>query len=502
MIRYLEQVLANAMQALAPSYLDSVAAEARQLEAFRLCDFSSMATELASVYEFGSNIQIRSFALVQRASKDLAPQYNQGPQRTLRGATEVQSQAFGELYDELGVNSLFLDGEQQAVGQQAHLVGVFLSDDGQRLVPHRIASYEVDEIRFRDQFETDIRNAARVIISLPMVDPVVALRASASQGTLAVKLILTPDQATMRMPNGQELGLLRADGGNPTGRIPLVCTRRVHPLEKSAFLPPIAGDLRSCQIGVNLGVSDVEFIVRHQSHGRMIIQGAAAGVVAKMIPDSPASAWPIPHKDVAVSILQGNPAIDKYLMAIEMTLKLFASYRYLSPDGYRGITGDAKGVDAFAQEEERRRQEGRCQQFEQDFAQLVCDVHNTCLPRAMRMPDKPKLLTRFNYLQPRENSLQEMQSFDIACARGIDSSIEFIQRRESVSEKDAEQLFEKRLERHAAMLQRIRDMGGDPQTAGLDRVAKQVGADNPGGRPTNQELYARDQGGVRAGSSG
>jgi len=500
MIRWVEMALYNAMQSMQPAYYDVNAARARQLEQFRVCDFSSMSSELAKVYDFGSRIQLRNFALVSRASKDCAPQYIRAPRRTWRGVSEVQAAALDEAYATMRVNEELLEGEQQGVGQQAHLVGIFVSADGTRPELTRIASYEIDEIRFRDPLERDIRNAERVVISMPVVDAVTALR-HPSQASLALKLVLTRDHAIMRTPNGQELGLLRRDGSNPTGRIPLVMTRRTRPVDRSAVLPPIADDLYSCQVGVNLGVSDIEFIVRHQSHGRMIIQGPAASVAASMIPDSPAAAWPITSKDVTVQILQSNPAIDKYLAAIEMTLRLYAAYRYLSPEGFRGLTGDAKGMDALGQQDEYIRQEQRCQSLEQDLVELYAAVHNTCLPRALRLPDRPTVNVKYHYVKPRENGLQQMQALDLACARGLADSIEVIQEWDGVSEDEAEQLFEKRLKRHEERLQRMRAFGAEEKTAGTDKIAQQVGEDNgAGGRPTREEEDVRDQVRARTGS--
>lgn len=500
MIRWVEMALYNAMQAMQPAYYDVAAARARQLEAFRVCDFSSMATELSKVYDFGSRIQLRNFAITSRASKDCAPQYIRAPRRTWRRVSEAQAALLDDAYKAMRVNDELLEGEQQSVGQQAHLLGIFVSADGTRPELTRIASYEIDEIRFRDPLEKDIARAERVVVSLPVVDAVTALR-QPDRAALALKLVLTPDQAYMRLPTGQELGLLRRDGRNPTGRIPLVLSRRSRPVDRSAVLPPIADDLYSCQIGVNLAVSDIEFIVRHQSHGRMIIQGPAAGIAASMIPDSPAAAWPITSKETTVSILQSQPAIEKYLAAVEMTLRLFASYRYLSPEGFRGLTGDAKGMDALGQQDEYIRQEQRCFSLESDLLQLYAAVHNTCLPRALRLPDEPSVLVKYHYVKPRENSLQQMQALDLACARGLADTIETIQEWEGVPEAEAEQLFEKRLKRHEERLQRMRELGGDEKTAGTDRIAQQVGEDNGrGGRPTREEEDVRDQVRARTGS--
>ena len=128
-------------------------------------------------------------------------------------------------------------------------------------------------------------------------------------------------------------------------------------------------------------------------------------------------------------------------------------------------------MEEDALEDERVRQEVRLREFEQDFLELLILVHNTCLPRALVLPDSARVTPIFSYLRPRENLLQEAQSRTLLYSQGLADVIEDIMEINGVSETQAMSIFEKRMQRWQDNLQR----NEGSKVAGIDEIGKQTG---------------------------
>lgn len=468
-MNWLEATVNNIISHTHPALIYPAKRDGLQLEQFRGFNFSSMPGELAKVFERTKGIHLRYAGLSHRVSVDGAGQYVVPPLRLAERVSEVQASAFLQLYAELGVDPVLADAEPAGVLQQAYLLAI-LPDKLGRLRVQRFLPYQIEDVVISDPFAGDDVGAAdRVVL-------VRGLRAPNDPGILAqtygvspwcARIVLTPAEAYAIMPDGARVGIYNPDGSNPLGRVPVVGTRRVTPTDDSIYLPGVAEDVLSCQIGLILALSDIEFIVRSQSHVKVIATGDNTDEIMKKLPDLAAGIVPFPE-GVQVQGLTLNPPIEKYIRAIETTLFYMSGFRYLRPEAYQAsiVTGSARRADAEGFYDERRRQEGRTVRLEHDLARLAVDSRNALQARALRL-DVPELRLEYRYTRTPENRLQEAQALAVEMQNGLDSAVEEVMRREGCTRAVAR-------ERIIARLKDMREILGEragESVPGLDKLA-------------------------------
>lgn len=448
----------------------------QELEAFRAKDFSAMDSHLLDLFpNSASQIRLRHVPLASKVSQDGAGQYINTPICELAGVSEVQRQVFEDHRTQLQVNQSMLLAEQQCVLQQAVVFGLWPDARGVLRMP-RFMPYHITEVEFDDPWALaagDLRAAKRVVIEKP-------LKASGYGATM--RIVLERDLAYYTMPGDKQgRGLLTPSGRNPLGRVPLVGTRREIP--EDCYLPLPAMDVHSCQVGIVLVISDCESQSRNGTIKPAIATGEGAGSLPASLPLKAGSITPVPG-DVAITVIDITPAVDGYLKGAAMVMKLLTQFRNLRPQGYDAsiITGPAAAIDREGFLEERRRQEIRCEQLEQDRTDLLVDVHNLVLPRALKLAPA-KVSMRYRYVRSRENVLQEAQARSLLIQQGLWSVVEEVAEEEGLSFDGAIDLIEQR----AAWTQRF-PATPTATTPGLDRSApKPVGrpseADQPDAEP-------------------
>lgn len=441
----------------------------RQLEEFRGNDYASMSDELRAVFKQNDKMRLRYLPIVGRASRDLAPHYIIDPRRSfpasLQGVEHEEVEAILKRW-----RRVFLATEQAGVAQQAYAYLVTPDEAGRELVLTPVLGYQICEVAWSSAFEVDdLRRAERVTFAVPMDDPRRPLWMASDRRPVSAAFVeLTRDEAIITYPGGRQAGVLAPDGSNPLGYVPMVGRRRELPADRVVWVPEPAYDLQSVTIGAVLGISDVENILRVLTPG-LLTSKNARNLKAKM-GIQPGQMVPLPNDDASVDWLNPQPATDKYLAAVEFTLRLLENYRYMRPGGLSGLTGTAKSMDGQSLTEERSRQDGDLVCLEQELLDLAIDVRNRLLPKALKLPAEigREMVTTFNLPRPRENVLQERQGLAIACSMGLDSAVERIMLDEGVTQDRAEQLY-------ADRLRRWRDaMGADGATPGMDRLAAQV----------------------------
>ena len=448
-------------------------ADSARIEQFRQCDFATaMDGELGKVIKGPDNIHLRYLPLINRVCNDKARHYVKRPTRTFEGVSEAQQQKLADLYKASGVNQFLLEAHQKAVGQNSVLLTAEPTNNPRKL---RLNSWIPDEvdIESKDLLEYDARYMDKLTLRVPVHKDGWTVHYG--------RRIYTKDQAYTEY-QGKKYGVFNDDLTNPLGYIPAVCVKLVT-APKGWFLPRLPLDLLSIQTGLIIGVSDVENIVRLKTPGREVVTGDNAKFEASRMSASPHGIFAI-NGDVSYQSVGVDPRVDRYLQSIETTLKLFANFRYIVPDGMwttNSLTGAAKMVERADMLEDRIRSEQTWQAAEQDLLELITDVA-AIGPSALNLAD-PSVKVDYHYIEPQTNDLQAAQGSALRFALGLDSAVELVASKEGVNKADAQQIITDRLERYKEIIQTWQKDDGTMQAPpGLDAIARQVvagGKDKP-----------------------
>lgn len=451
----------------------------RELEEFRQKKFSAMERHLRETFPNSyQTIKLRPVSLAAKVADDGAAQYKHLPIREFLGITEVQKGALEDLFVTLDVNGTLSLAERKGVLQQGYMLGIWPDSSGREgLYP--FMPYDLEcEPEWDDpwaQARGDLRAATRVKLLRP-----VTLRGPGGWRTGVMRITLERDLAYYYMP-GEESprGLLRPDGANPLGRVPLVGTRREVP--EGRYMPGPAEDVYGCTVGMVMVLSDAEHLDRESTIKPMYSTGGeGAGQTPSMIPLRPGYITHIPGENVQVTAVDISVDTKNYIGGAAILTKFMTQFRGLRPQGYEAsiVTGPAANVDREGFYEGRRDQEVRCEVLEADLTELAVDVRNAIGRRALQLA-QPKVRTRYRYARPRENVLQEAQASSILVERGLWSDVEQVAEAEGISFDDAVDLIEKRLTKWKSRLERA--AGGTP---GLDKIK----APGEPGRPSVADL--------------
>lgn len=440
-------------------------ADSARIEQFRQLDFATaMDGELGKVIKGPDNIHLRYLPLINRVCNDKARHYVKKPTRVFNSVTEAQAAKIADLYESSNVNGFLLEAHQKAVGQNCVLLTAEPTKNPRKM---RLNSWIPDEIGLesRDLLETDVRSMDKLTLRVPI---------HADDYTVHFgRRVYTADQAFTEY-QGKKYGVFRDDLSNPLGYIPAVCVRLISP-PKGWHLPRLPLDLLSIQIGLIIGVSDVENIVRLKTPGREVVTGDNAKFEASRMSASPHGVFAL-NGDVSYQSVGVDPRVDRYLQSIETTLKLFANFRYIVPDAMwttNSLTGAAKMIERADMMEDRLRSEHTWQRAEADFLELVSDVAATG-PSALGVRS-PRVKVDYHYIEPQANDLQAAQASALRFSLGLDSAVELVAGKEGVSKADAQSIIVDRLQQYREIIESWKNDDGSAETPpGLDAIARQV----------------------------
>lgn len=474
MLTKLNTVMERIYMALNPVFRNDRARAAKQLEEFRNRDFRSMPYEVSRLFPADHKVitkGLRYCDLTAKACSDLAIQLKVPPRRHFADVSPTQAETWSRVYDDLGVNDVLALGEEQTVAQQAMVYGVWPDKRGQLRITRFLPGYQVEAVRFDDPWAAaggDLQDASEVTLVRSAFHPGEGYQPVPVTQFVA-RVTLTRDQAFVTMPDGSQFGLFDDRMRNPLGFIPLAGTRRALPVEDVDWVPEVSGDMLSVHIGTNLGMTDWEHLMRQDGPKTTYASGMGAKLLSKgPVKKLAGGIVPIPA-DTTLTPLDTAPPIEKYIKAIDRSVEIFAQFRNLRPEGYSGLTGNAKSVDAAALEQERLKQENRLRRLERSLVRLIARVHVLTQRSALTL-EEPRLEVDYVYPRTRENVLQEAQALPILMSMGLGDAVDEIIRNEHVSETEAER-------RWLARMQRWRDVvksGGTLNVPGLDRISSQL----------------------------
>lgn len=480
--------MTNAVRATPPWTIASAAKAGRQIEEFRGSDWSSMAREMRTVFRAYDRLPpLQYFDVVGRATKDLAPHLVRPVRRELPAALgETERKPIDRWFR---TPPITLDTERACVGQQCYAVLIHPDPDNPLELTHTtVLGYQLISVEWANTLGRceDLRRAARVRFAVPArLSSRIGDRAESISACSVVEI--TPDYATLTLPDGQWQGLLAPDGSNPLGYIPMVGRRRVRPPDRVLWIPDPAYDLQTGCITATLSMADATHMVRVMAPGMLVAKGPGAKRLKRDMKIQPGSLLAIDSEDVELDWLQAQPIVDGYLKIIDKGLDLMGNLRYLRPGELSGITGAAKSEELGGLFEENETQATEIVEAERALLDVFCDAHNVLIPRAQKLPTDigHEMGVRFIRARPRQNVLQEAQAVAVAASLGLLDIVNEVADAEQVTYERAEEMVKDRLKRH-------RDMIGEGKTPGLDRVAAQI--QRPVGQTPTVEENADAQG--------
>ena len=457
-----------------------------QLEAFRVCDFdTAMDGELAKVISRGSNIRLRYLPLIERIANDKASLYVKRPTRVLDAGTVARTQKLEDIYRRSRFDRFLLNLQQRAEAQNSMVVALDPHPlDPRAVVPRSFIPGEVS-IESSDLMLDDIRLADKVKIRVPLKKENSVI---GQERVLFGHRCYTRDEAYIEGPDGKRVGIFNDEMTNPFGYVPLLSVRLTEP-RKGWHLPRLPLDLLSVQIGLIIGISDIENMVRLKAAGREVVVGQGARFAVSKINAGPEGILPLEGDELSYQSVTTAPAVDKYLTAIETTVRLLANYKYVNPDGLwssSGITGAAKEMERQEMLEDRQRREHTFADFEQDLVKLVADTARLG-PSALSIGD-PTLSIDYHYVRSRGNDLQSAQASALNFALGLDSAVDVVSASEGVKRSEAQAMIAERLNDFRAWVDAMRDEAGEITTPpGLDSIASQVMLSSEAPEPTGTQ---------------
>lgn len=461
-MNWLEQMVANGLKHLSTTARTRHAADSLQLEEFRTFDFSSISREMAVVFKnTHDRIAHRYAGFVYRCSVDGAPQYVQSPTREWDTRDDGIIRQVEGYYRRLKIDRLLLDCENALVAQQAYLVTALRNKRGE-IVLTRWLPWQVVGIEFDDPLDrSDITKAYRITLAMPVQ--------SAALSMMDAHLELTRETAVIRYPDGQVVpyGVIAEHG---LGRVPCVATRKFAPA-RGGWLPPVAGDILTAQIGIILAMSDTEYIIRSQSSSKVMISGDGVQSLPQEVADRPDGILPMPV-DTIPHVLALDPPIEKYMKVVDFAIGMVSDFRYLRPKPYQAsiVTGAGRAADAAGYYEERIRQAERTREIEDQLITLLAQVDQASV-RAEPLPLGLSLKgIKYHYVTAEQNVLQQAQALSLMISEGLASRIDTIAERERVTVAEAQKILQRRLAEEKSYLEA---MGRNQQEnqPGLDRLA-------------------------------
>ena len=422
--------------------------DSEQLQEFLTRDFSSMLSEITSLFQH-QRPPLRFVPLVWRLARDLAPLYVRKPDRSFTGVSPTVAEQMARVYQRAHFDTLMRSCSRQAVVHNTQVVSV--DPVGPEDVAVRAWSpFELD-VEFDDPLEEDIRRAKMVRLRIPLTwdDGRVEYGSRVYTQTMAYTTRCDDDGNDVPIA-----GIFNDDMTNPFNGIPLRAYRRETAI-KGFWFPPIAQDMLAVQIGINLVLSFVEHVGRHQGFTQTTLTGSGAKTAAENMYAGPNYVLAMDGDDMTLDVHDPSPPTDKTLDALDTTLRLFGASNYVDVQSLlsksTGITGDAKAMERQDQEEARRELELDFQQFEADIAGLVLE--------AMRLKGLPRgdegavgVDIDYRYVEPARNDLQTVQAQEARFLLGLDARTKVIAREQGMSLDDAADVLRSNLEESAKVL--------------------------------------------------
>lgn len=422
-----------------------------QLEEFRSGDFSSMGAELKKVIKNGSAIALRHVPLVARYAADRAQPYILPPQREF-STTSANAEKLTGWYRRNKVNAFLLEANQRHEAQNSTVIVLIPDAKGEP----RLFSFLPGEahVEWDDGLETRLSHAKALHLRVPVRQE--------QTSTWFGCMTITP--TSWKVTAGSYSRDVYRGGGNPWGVIPAVAVRAGSPPRGFPW-PALPADLRTVQIGLIIGLSDLDLTCRFQGAGREVVIGPGAhqAVEGMVVGSNRIMAIDGGDDPLTYQFVNPQPAIAQYIAMLQFTIGLLESFRFATPGALDGITGKAKEADRLPLLQQRFRSETPWRDAEPELAQLIAMF--------LHLPQPEDVEVDYRYVALPENDLQSAQADILRYAVGRDGVVEQVAREENITQEAAQTRVLDRMKKNRDILVGLLGGDGSAPVPGLDRVA-------------------------------
>ena len=410
-------------------------------------DFSSLRREMRLAFPSShKTMPTRIYPLLTRVSHELATLYSRDPQRlflpAVKGASypDTVFQKFRDIYDRAGVNDVLLQASRQLIPQQTQVLMVLPAGPRKPLV-QALSPFQIFVKPGNALTADDITTAAEVRLRLPV--------AADDEQVLLGWAVFTPTECFWDADGVKTSIFDRANPQNIAnpwpGVIPLVGLHACPP-PPGHFIASLSDDLLHEQIGLCLGVSQLEHMARHSSPIKVIQPGPEGGLTSELADGLPTSSedWvALPGPGSTLAIVQPQPMLGEYRALLDWQTGLLATLHDVAPDAFNkspaAKTSVSRAYDRADRAEHRLRYQRVFEPAETQLAQLIARVANLDAQDGIRLPED--VVVNVTYAEPDDSPadpVHEMQAQLMAFRSGLDSPVDYLARQLGISKAAAE----------------------------------------------------------------
>lgn len=404
-------------------------------------DFSYVWSELRRAFPTSHDtMPRRAYPLLQRAATELATLYGRSPRRLfLRGSDGAamapsEYQKLRDVYERSGVDQSLLTAHKSLIAQQTQVILVLPAGPRQvRVTP--LSPYQC-WVTPGDPMTADVIGLAKEVrLKLPV--------AASDAGVVLGWLVLTPNQIYWDVDGIKSSPYNRdkSDLSNPwPGTIPLVAVHSATP-PPGCFLSSIDESLLAEQVGLCLGVSQLEALARFSGPRMYVEPGEGGGLTQELVDGLPAghdTLIALPGAGSKLSVVQPQPMLGEYRALLDWQTGLSAQMRDVSPDAFSkspaAKTSVSRAYDRADRAEHRRRYEGIFAPVETQLARVIAQVSNLTNPDGVMLPED--VTVRVEYVEPDDapaDPVHAAQAQLMSFRMGLDSPAAYMARQEGIS---------------------------------------------------------------------
>ena len=400
----------------------------RQLDLLSRGDYSPIKDELRRAFP-NSNLPVRAVPFVQKYVAEMAGLYARPVVRTF-AASAGGAAKLAEVYDASRID-VAMERAEAALWVQNTVLMVPLPDGPRRLrvlvaLPWQVEPTVVDPLRADDP-----AGWSRVEIQVPST----VREGQVIYGTM----VLTPTEA-WRVQGVERVGIYRADGTHPFGRIPCVLAHRVAP-DPGRWAAPVNESVLNLQVSLSLQEADNEVIVRQCAWPQKVIENADPAQMVEEIVIGPDKIVALIKADAnatsgpRMTVVQGQVPVSELASFAEHRVRLYCSMLGLDPSAFlrvnTSVTASARLFAAQDRAMQRDKVKPALLRLEADLVRLVAAVLNLDGALAIQV-ESVSVSVQWQEPELSADPLHDVQAIRDSIALGLTTAADVVAAREGI----------------------------------------------------------------------
>lgn len=422
----------------------------RQLSEFLARDFRSIEAEIMpEIFPRSySRRMARHVPVIWNLSKELAPHYRRPPIRDFVG--DVRSaRILQKLYTVLRADQI-LGRAAELLAVQHTVVGCWVPIPGTNKWAVKIWApweLEIDPDPVVPESITSIKEIrARV--------PLEATHNAVTFGTMRLNA-----NECVYEGGGKKTGVYTQDGSNPFGgRLPLFVARLGQPAAGD-WASPIPHDLWAAQVSVSVCMSDIDHVVRANSHGIKTLTGTTAERAQKMEfgPDVLVGL----ADDQKLEVKSPTTNVDDYLKSTNRFIDYLRLSYGLRPESFTGtaVTALAKRLELTERDAFQQDMTKALIEMENSFARAASVALSWNFGAETQPLQAPIVNVEYQRLELPMDELHAAQANRLSYLDGVSSPTQTISERKGITKEQAQGLLEENLAEYQKVRAALDDIG-------------------------------------------